>query len=117
MVEACARRNRRHDVSVARSGAGGIRRSFRIMRIVGALWPRCPRRLPRSWGLAALVAVAVAVLAVTVLDLLLVGHGPAPAAWRTLLVGGAVDVAVLLAGLRVLHVTEVDPRVARLRHR
>ena len=57
-----------------------------------------PRRLPRSWGLAALVAVAVAVLAVTVLDLLLVGHGPVPAAWRTLLVGGAVDVAVLLAG-------------------
>jgi hypothetical protein len=54
-----------------------------------------PRRLPRSWGLAALVAVA----------------------WRTLLVGGTVDVAVLLAGLRVLHVTEVDPRVARLRHR
>ena len=29
MVEACARRNRRQDVSVARSGAGGIRRSFR----------------------------------------------------------------------------------------
>jgi hypothetical protein len=26
MVEACARRNRRQDVSVARSGAGGIRR-------------------------------------------------------------------------------------------
>jgi hypothetical protein len=36
MVEACTRRNRRHDVSLARSGAGGIRRSFRILRMVGA---------------------------------------------------------------------------------
>jgi hypothetical protein len=36
MVEACARRNRRQDVSVDRSGAGGIRRSLRIRRIVDA---------------------------------------------------------------------------------
>ena len=36
MVAACARRNRRQDVSVARSGAGGIRRSLRIRRIVEA---------------------------------------------------------------------------------
>jgi hypothetical protein len=36
MVEAWARRNRRHDVSVARSGAGGIRRRLRILRIVDA---------------------------------------------------------------------------------
>jgi hypothetical protein len=28
MLEACARRNRRHDVSVDRSGAGGIRPQF-----------------------------------------------------------------------------------------
>jgi hypothetical protein len=36
MVAAWARRNRRHDVSVARSGAGGIRRRLRILRIVDA---------------------------------------------------------------------------------
>jgi hypothetical protein len=36
MVEACIRRNRRQDVSVNRSGAGGIRRSLRILRIVDA---------------------------------------------------------------------------------
>jgi hypothetical protein len=33
MVDACARRNRRHDVSVARSGAGGTRLRLRILRI------------------------------------------------------------------------------------
>jgi hypothetical protein len=36
MVEACARRNRRQEVSVDRSGAGGIRRRLRIRRIVDA---------------------------------------------------------------------------------
>src|SRR5215212_1829992 len=53
MVEACARRNRRQDVSVARSGAGGIRRSLRILRMVDA-----PTRWPslRSFALDALVA-------------------------------------------------------------
>jgi hypothetical protein len=42
MVEAWARRNRRHhDVSVDRSGAGGTRRSVRILRMVDAPsgWP------------------------------------------------------------------------------
>jgi hypothetical protein len=41
MLQACARRNRRQDVSVARSGAGGVRRSLRILRIVDAptRWP------------------------------------------------------------------------------
>jgi hypothetical protein len=41
MVEAWARRNRRQDVSVDRSGAGGMRRSLRILRIVDAptRWP------------------------------------------------------------------------------
>jgi hypothetical protein len=36
IVATCARRNRRQDVSVARRGAGGIRRSLRIRRIVDA---------------------------------------------------------------------------------
>jgi hypothetical protein len=36
MVEACVRRNRRHDVSVDRDGDGGIRRSLRIRRMVDA---------------------------------------------------------------------------------
>jgi hypothetical protein len=38
-VEACARRNRRHDVSLDRSDAGGIRRRLRIRRIVDAPTP------------------------------------------------------------------------------
>src|SRR5215207_10474628 len=36
VVEACTRRNRRQDVSVARRVAGGIRRRLRILRIVDA---------------------------------------------------------------------------------
>jgi hypothetical protein len=41
MVEDCARRTCRHVVSVDRDGAGGIRRSWRIVRIVDAptRWP------------------------------------------------------------------------------
>jgi hypothetical protein len=41
IVAACVRRNRRQEVSVDRSGAGGIRRSLRIRRIVDAptRWP------------------------------------------------------------------------------
>jgi hypothetical protein len=40
-LHACARRNRRHDVSVDRSGAGGIRRHLRILPMVDAptRWP------------------------------------------------------------------------------
>jgi hypothetical protein len=45
MVEAWALRNPRHDVSVDRSGAGGIRRSLRILRMVDA-----PTRWPSSVG-------------------------------------------------------------------
>jgi hypothetical protein len=33
-VVACTRRNGRHDVSVDRNGAGGVRRSLRIRRTV-----------------------------------------------------------------------------------
>ena len=53
MVEACARSNRRDDVSVDRSGAGGIRRRLRILRIVDALsaiklFPQLPlKSVPR----------------------------------------------------------------------
>jgi hypothetical protein len=36
VVEAWARRNSRHDVSVDRSGAGGIRHPLRIRRMVDA---------------------------------------------------------------------------------
>jgi hypothetical protein len=36
MLQACARRNRHQLVSVARSGAGGVRRSLRILRTVDA---------------------------------------------------------------------------------
>jgi hypothetical protein len=36
MLEACARRKRRHEVSVDRRNAGGIRRRLRILRIVDA---------------------------------------------------------------------------------
>jgi hypothetical protein len=44
MPLACARRNARHVVSVARSGAGGTRRVLRTRRIVEALtwWPSLP---------------------------------------------------------------------------
>jgi len=48
MVVACARRNRLQDVSVARSGAGGIRRSLGIRRIVDAL-TRCPSLSSSPW--------------------------------------------------------------------
>jgi hypothetical protein len=63
-----------------------------------------------------LVALAVAVLAVTVLELLLVGSGrlPSPGARSSSVARCA---AVLLAGLRALHVTELDPPLARLRRR
>jgi len=42
------RRNRRHNVSVARRGAGGIRRSLRILRIVDAP-TRCPSLSSAPW--------------------------------------------------------------------
>jgi hypothetical protein len=48
MLEACARRNRRQEVSVDRSGAGGIRRSLRILRIVVAP-TRCPSLSSSPW--------------------------------------------------------------------
>jgi len=100
--------------------------AFGVGALAGFLWlrtrlgPLQTRRVVSTLlrtGLAALVAVAVAEVAVTALDVLFVGPGPLGVAWRTLLVGGAVSVVVLLAGLRVLHVTELDPLVARLRRR
>jgi hypothetical protein len=48
MVVACARRNRLQDVSVARSGAGSIRRSLGIRRIVDAP-TRCPSLSSSPW--------------------------------------------------------------------
>jgi hypothetical protein len=48
MVEAWAHRNRRQDVSVDRSGAGGIRRRLRILRIVDAP-TQCPSLSSSPW--------------------------------------------------------------------
>jgi len=98
---------------------------FVVGLVVGNIWLRArlgsldTRRVLRTvvlTGLASLVAVLVAVLAVTLLERVL-GNGVALVvrSWLVLITGSTVFLVVVAVAMRVLKVPEMDPVVRRLR--
>ena len=97
---------------------------FVVGLVVGDVWlrrrlgPLGTRRVLRTvvlTGLASLVAVLVAVLAVTLLERALGGSASLVLrSWLVLVSGSVVSLAVLAVAMRVLRVPELDPVVSRL---
>ncbi len=82
---------------------------------LGGLDGRRVARTAAMTTLASVVAVLAAVLVVTGLERVLgVGTPVALRAWTVVLVGGAVSIVVLIVGMRLLRVGELDPVAARL---
>lgn len=64
--------------------------------------------------LAAAVAAAVARLVASLVDMVVPLTSPLASAWITVLVGAPIWLIATIAGLRLLHVTELQPLVERL---